>query len=69
MNVYDSFIWNSQQLKTDQTFLNGWMTKETGIHILEYYSVIRKKWIIDTCNIWNESPGYCDEWKESIQKG
>jgi len=37
------------------------MAKETGIHILDYYSVIRKKWIIDTCNNWNESPGYCDE--------
>lgn len=46
MNVYDSFIWNSQQLKTDQTFLNGWMTKETGIHILEYYSVLTRNGLL-----------------------
>lgn len=49
MNVYDSFIWNSQQLKTDQTFLNGWMTKEADSYPWILLST-NKEWITDICN-------------------
>lgn len=56
MNTYNSFIRDGFKLDTTQHPLTSeWMNKSWCSFTMDYYSVIKKEWIINTSNNTNES--------------
>lgn len=49
---------NAQKLETAQMSFNGWMVKPTVLDLYhETLLRIKNEWMMDACNIWDESPG------------
>lgn len=69
VNIYSSFLCNSQRLQTTQMSLNGWMVQQTLIH--PYYVILfsRKKNELVNKNHFNESTENYTEWNKPILKG
>ena len=67
LNVYSNNVHNNQNMERAQMSIDRWMDKEYVVYIyIEYYSSIRKKWILAAYNNVDVTRGYYPKWNKSV---